>query len=115
MDKDNKTQCDDCQHRATRAARVEDGSRLGREFAFSRCRQGRDQGSRGSAADHGDQFVFVLGDKKGEVIKVEDLPLGGPQQLAYPMEPASKCRAGRLPFEPSAADPPRPRAAHPGR
>ena len=35
----------------------------------------------------GDQFVFVLGDKKGEVIKVEDLPLGGPQQLAYPKEP----------------------------
>jgi Rieske Fe-S protein len=37
----------------------------------------------------GDQFVFVLGDKKGEIIKVEDLSLGGPQQLAYPMEPAS--------------------------
>jgi rieske iron-sulfur protein len=36
----------------------------------------------------GDQFVFVLGDKKGEVIKVDDLPLGGPQQLAYPVEPA---------------------------
>src|SRR5262245_49955343 len=38
----------------------------------------------------GDQFVFVLGDKKGEVIKVDDLAVGGPQQLAYPMDPASK-------------------------
>jgi Rieske Fe-S protein len=38
----------------------------------------------------GDQFVFVLGDKKGEVVKAEDLAAGGPQQLAYPMDPVSK-------------------------
>lgn len=38
----------------------------------------------------GDQLVFVLGDKKGQVIKAEDLTVGGPQQLAYPMDPASK-------------------------
>ena len=38
----------------------------------------------------GDQFVFVLGDKKGQVIKVSDLTVGGPQLLAYPMDPASK-------------------------
>ena len=38
----------------------------------------------------GDQFVFVLGDRKGEVIAAEDLPVGGPQELAYPMEPRSK-------------------------
>jgi rieske iron-sulfur protein len=38
----------------------------------------------------GDQFVFVQGDKKGEVIKVDDLQLGGPQQLAYPMDPTTK-------------------------
>ena len=38
----------------------------------------------------GDQLVFVLGDRKGEVIKVADLAIGGPQQLAYPMDPASK-------------------------
>ena len=38
----------------------------------------------------GDQLVFVLGDRKGEVIKVADLAVGGPQQLAYPMDPASK-------------------------
>ncbi len=38
----------------------------------------------------GDQFVFVLGDKKGQVVKADDLELGGPQQLAYPMDPATK-------------------------
>jgi len=35
----------------------------------------------------GDQFVYVLGERKGEIVKVEDLPLGGPQELAYPMQP----------------------------
>ena len=36
----------------------------------------------------GDHFVYVPGDKEGEV-KVDDLPLGGPQVLAYPMDPKS--------------------------
>jgi len=38
----------------------------------------------------GDRLVFVLGDKKGQVVKVEDLTLEGPQELAYPMDPATK-------------------------
>lgn len=38
----------------------------------------------------GDRFVFPFGDRAGHVIKPEDLPLGGPQQLAYPMDPESK-------------------------
>jgi rieske iron-sulfur protein len=38
----------------------------------------------------GDQFVFVAGERKGEVVRPEDLALGGPQQLAYPMDPASE-------------------------
>ena len=37
----------------------------------------------------GDQFVFFSGDRKGEIIKPEDLTLGGPQTLAYPMDPAT--------------------------
>jgi Rieske Fe-S protein len=37
----------------------------------------------------GDQFVFFSGDRKGDVIKPADLPLGGPQILAYPMDPAT--------------------------
>jgi Rieske Fe-S protein len=38
----------------------------------------------------GDRFVFPFGDRAGQVIKPEDLPLGGPQQLAYPMDPQTK-------------------------
>jgi rieske iron-sulfur protein len=38
----------------------------------------------------GDRFVFFSGDRKGEIIKVEDLPVGGPQTLAYPMDPATE-------------------------
>ena len=38
----------------------------------------------------GDRLVFAFGDRAGQIIKPEDLPLGGPQQLAYPMDPESK-------------------------
>jgi Rieske Fe-S protein len=38
----------------------------------------------------GDQFVFLTGDKKGEVIRASDLPLGGPQLQAYPIDPKSR-------------------------
>ena len=38
----------------------------------------------------GDQFVFFSGERKGEIIKPEDLPEGGPQILAYPIDPATE-------------------------
>jgi rieske iron-sulfur protein len=37
----------------------------------------------------GDRFVFALGDRKGETVAPDDLALGGPQVLVWPMEPAS--------------------------
>jgi Rieske Fe-S protein len=37
----------------------------------------------------GDQFVYFSGDRKGQVVKSGDLPLGGPQTLAYPKDPAT--------------------------
>jgi rieske iron-sulfur protein len=37
----------------------------------------------------GDRFVFALGDRKGEAVAPDDLTLGGPQVLVWPMEPAS--------------------------
>ena len=42
----------------------------------------------------GDQLVFFSGDRKGQVIKPDDLTLGGPQVLAYPMDPADTVRNG---------------------
>lgn len=38
----------------------------------------------------GDQFVFAFGDKKGEIITPKDLTLGGPQVIAYPMDPTTQ-------------------------
>lgn len=38
----------------------------------------------------GDQFVFPSGDREGQIIPPETLPLGGPQQLAFPMDPRAK-------------------------
>src|SRR5262249_4833175 len=37
----------------------------------------------------GDQFVFSAGDRGGQIISPRDLPRGGPQQLAYPMDPGA--------------------------
>jgi rieske iron-sulfur protein len=38
----------------------------------------------------GDRLVFAYGERAGQVIAPEDLPLGGPQQLAFPMDPVTK-------------------------
>src|SRR3954454_22396418 len=38
----------------------------------------------------GDQFVFLTGDKKGQVVRVEDLTLGGPQVQTWPFDPKTK-------------------------
>jgi Rieske Fe-S protein len=38
----------------------------------------------------GDLFVFAEGDNEGEVIKPGDIPLDGPQILAWPMDPKEK-------------------------
>jgi rieske iron-sulfur protein len=38
----------------------------------------------------GDRFVFALGDREGQTVSPEDLPLGGPQQAAYAMDPGAK-------------------------
>jgi rieske iron-sulfur protein len=38
----------------------------------------------------GDRFVFSFGDREGQIVTPEDLPLGGAQQLAYAMDPRAK-------------------------
>ena len=35
----------------------------------------------------GDQFAFLTGERKGQVAKADDLPLGGPQVQTYPIDP----------------------------
>ena len=41
------------------------------------------EGAKPPAPD--DRFVFLTGPKKGQVVRAEDLALGGPQVQAYPM------------------------------
>jgi len=38
----------------------------------------------------GDQLVFALGDRLGQPIALQDVPLGGPPVTAYPKEPTSQ-------------------------
>jgi len=38
----------------------------------------------------GDMFVFLEGEKAGSVITPADVPLGGPQVVAWPMDPKNK-------------------------
>ncbi len=35
----------------------------------------------------GDHFIHHKGDRKGEIVRFEDLPLGGPQIVAWPVTP----------------------------
>lgn len=37
----------------------------------------------------GDRFVYLKGDRKGEIVKADDLTLDGPQIMAYPIDPAT--------------------------
>ena len=40
-----------------------------------------------------DRFVFLTGPKKGQVVRADDLALGGPQVQAYPMAPDGSARS----------------------
>jgi rieske iron-sulfur protein len=65
-------------------------------FSLGLCAQfldpfpGRAEDPKTSRPQVGDQLVVSFGEKEGQVIKPEDLPMGGPQLLAYPMDPRAK-------------------------
>jgi rieske iron-sulfur protein len=88
---DSQDPSDECLRRAaTRRAVLKTALGLGLSLPFLEVVVAATDDSRDAPPKVGDRFVFVLGDRKGEVIKAEDLALGGPQQLAYPMDPTSK-------------------------
>jgi hypothetical protein len=108
MDKDNKAACDDCQRRtAQRRTVLKSVLGLGVSLPFFDAVKAALKDPAAAPPTAGDQFVFALGNKKGEGLQVEDLALGEPQQLAYPMEAtASVVRdgsRGQLPREDIAA------------
>jgi rieske iron-sulfur protein len=85
---DGKAPCDECQRGAApRRTLLKAVLRLSVSLPFLDAIVAAAKDPAAAPPAVGDQFVFVLGDKKGQVIKVEDLALGGPQQLAYPMDP----------------------------
>ena len=63
---------------------------LGVSVPLLEARAATDDDPKKARPQEGDRFVFFSGDRKGEIIKPEDLPLGGPQILAYPMDPATE-------------------------
>jgi len=63
---------------------------LGLCFSFLDIVPARADDPRMAHPQQGDRLVFPFGDKEGQIITPEDLPLGGPQQQAYPMDPGAK-------------------------
>src|SRR2546428_3682620 len=63
---------------------------LGLCFSFFDGAFARGEDPKTAHPQEGDQFVFSSGDRDGQLVTPEYLPLGGPQQLAYPMDPRAK-------------------------
>ena len=65
---------------------------MGAAFALSgsRLAAARTKEPRKMRPQENDQFVFAQGDNQGEIIRPDDIPLGGPQVMAYPFEPVSQ-------------------------
>jgi rieske iron-sulfur protein len=57
---------------------------------MGRIAAGANDEARKEKPQPGDVLVHIGGERKGQPIAVDDLPLGGPQVLAYPMDPGSK-------------------------
>ncbi len=47
----------------------------------------------------GDLLVYAEGDQVGQIINPDDLPKGGPQVMAWPMDPQHEGRARRVALE----------------
>src|SRR6266403_685269 len=63
---------------------------LGLCFSFFDGAFARGEDPKTAHPQEGDQFVFSSGDRDGQLVTPEYLPLGGPQRLAYPMDPRAK-------------------------
>ena len=63
---------------------------LGLCFSFFDGAFARGEDPKTARPQEGDQFVFSSGDRDGQLVTPEYLPLGGPQQLVYPMDPRAK-------------------------
>jgi rieske iron-sulfur protein len=62
---------------------------LGLTLPLAQIHAAEEEDPKKARPEEGDRLVFFAGDRKGEIIKPDDLPPGGPQTLAYPMDPAT--------------------------
>src|SRR2546429_9272770 len=76
---------------------------LGLCFSFFDGAFARDDDPKMARPQEGDQFVFSSGDRDGQLVTPESLPLGGPPQLAYPMD--SRAKIGRDASDPKLGGP----------
>jgi rieske iron-sulfur protein len=70
------------------AFKIAFGVVLGLDFGDVAAAQGVDP--RNARPQDGDRLVFADGERQGEIIMPQDLPLGGPHARAFPLEPHSK-------------------------
>jgi rieske iron-sulfur protein len=64
------------------------GAALGAPF-LGRAAAGATEDARTEKPQPGDVLVYLGGERKGQPVVIEDLQLGGPQVLAYPMDPGT--------------------------
>jgi Rieske Fe-S protein len=67
-------------------------------LSLPRMALAKDDPERAQPPERGDFFAFVMGDRAGETIAPRDIPLGGPQIPAWPMDPKAKVVRNGSPF-----------------
>jgi len=83
--------CDDWLHRHCRERRTLLGLALASLLASPA--RAAEEGEAAKPPAPEDRLVILTGPKKGQVVRVEDLALGGPQVQAYPMAPDGTVRS----------------------
>jgi rieske iron-sulfur protein len=81
--------CCGCAPSSERRSLLKAALGLGLAAPFANLAAAQDNDPKNLRPQPGDRFVHAYGDNEGEVIAPDDLPLGGPQVLAYPQEPES--------------------------
>jgi rieske iron-sulfur protein len=84
--------CQGCQapHLLSRRVLLRSALALGLSLGLGGRAASAPEDSRKARPQVGDVFVFSSGDRRGQPIIPQDLPLGGPPVTAYPMEPTSQ-------------------------
>jgi len=64
---------------------------MGVGLPLARVIDAQDVSARRARPQPNDRFVFVVGERKGRLISLEDLPPGGAPLTGYPTSPPASC------------------------